>query len=82
MNESRLEKRLRGIFADVFDVSKKEINDESSPETIENWDSLRHLQLTMALEEDFGISLSTDEIIEMLSFKDAKSLLMKQLEIV
>ena len=82
MNVSRLEDRLRNIFADVFDVSEKGINDESSPDTIEIWDSLRHLQLIMALEDAFDISLSADEVTEMLSFKDVKSLLMKQLEIV
>ena len=49
MNESRLEKRLRGIFADVFDVSKKEINDESLTLTS---DKLKGIQDGMKLAKE------------------------------
>ena len=39
----------------------------SSPDTVDGWDSLQHLNLILALEEEFGISFSESQMIEMLS---------------
>jgi acyl carrier protein len=39
-----------------------EINEDSSADSIEQWDSLRHLNLVLALEEEFGISIPDEEV--------------------
>jgi acyl carrier protein len=42
-------------------------------ETVESWDSLKHIELVVSLEEEFEISqLSTDEIVEMISVAEIK----------
>ena len=44
------EQKLKEIIASVFKVDASSINNETSPDTIENWDSLNHLNLVLALE--------------------------------
>ena len=53
----------------VFETDLSMINESASPETIENWDSLKHMNLIAVLEEEFNITFSDDEIIEMLSYE-------------
>ena len=60
--------KIKNIMASVFEVSVDDINDESSPDTIENWDSLRHMNLITVLEEEFNIRLNDEQITEMMNF--------------
>ena len=53
----------------VFEISIEEINDESSPDTIELWDSLKHLNLVLALEEEFNVQFTDDNLIELINLK-------------
>ncbi|MFQ5603406.1 MAG: acyl carrier protein [bacterium] len=63
-----IQNQIREIMADIFNVSPQIIDESSSPETIESWDSLQHLNLVLALEESFGIQFSIEEIQSMRSF--------------
>ena len=53
----------------VFEVPIEEITETSSPDTIGSWDSVRHLNLILALEEEFEISIPDEEVGNMLNFK-------------
>ena len=64
---SRTNPTVEGIIADVLDVPVEKITDETSPDTLDRWDSLQHLNIIMALEEAFRVSFTTDEITQMLS---------------
>jgi acyl carrier protein len=59
---------LREIMAQVFQIDADTITADTSPETVERWDSLKHMQLIMALEDEFGVEFPDDAIPEMLSF--------------
>tara|TARA_B100001167_G_C16567856_1_gene211065 strand:+ start:25 stop:264 length:240 start_codon:yes stop_codon:yes gene_type:complete len=59
-----MSKKLYQIIGKILDVPVSEINDESSPETIENWDSFNSLMLADELESEFNISFTLDEIID------------------
>jgi acyl carrier protein len=50
------------LVADVMGVPVREVDQSSSPETLEGWDSVKHLTLAVALEERFGIMLTPEEI--------------------
>ena len=63
-----IEDKIKALMAVVFEIPGGEIRAESSPETIESWDSLKHMNLVVALEEEFGIIFDDDEIIQMLNF--------------
>jgi acyl carrier protein len=64
-----MEERLKEIMSQVFDVPKESINNDASPDTIDNWDSINHMNLALALEQAFGISFEAEEIIEMMNFE-------------
>ena len=60
------------IVAKVFSVPISEINDESSPETIESWDSFNGLILVDEIESSFNVKFSVSEIIDTKNVKDIK----------
>ena len=67
-----MSKKLYDIISKVFSVQISEINDESSPETIESWDSFNGLILVDELENSFNIKFSISEIIDVKNVKDIK----------
>ena len=60
-----MQRGLSEVMKNVLDVDS--VSDDDSMQTIKSWDSLRHLNLVMALEEHFGISFEPDEIPELTS---------------
>lgn len=66
---------LKGVLAKVFKVEAALIDDESSMDNVENWDSLNHLKLVLALEEELNVSFSEEESVEILSFALIKEIL-------
>lgn len=55
------------VAADVFSMPRSSLSSASSPETIESWDSVQHLNLVLALESRFGVSLDPEDIEKMKS---------------
>lgn len=47
----------------------EQINENSSPDTIEAWDSLKHMNLILALEESLNVQFTDEQIVEMLSME-------------
>ena len=63
MNVDEAEARVRAVLADVFGIEPDQIDASTSTDTIENWDSLHHLTLVLALEEEFDIQLDDEETV-------------------
>jgi acyl carrier protein len=59
--------RVVAVVSQVFGIAPETIRDETSPETVEHWDSLRHMDLVLALEEEFGVRFSDEQILGLLS---------------
>jgi acyl carrier protein len=57
--------QIQQIAADVFSVPRAQITAESSPETVESWDSVQHLNLVLALEEQFHLQFEPEEMERM-----------------
>ena len=66
------DERMKGVMAAVFEIQAKDIDDNSSPDSIGNWDSLRHMNLIVSLEEEFNITFDDDDIANMLNYKLVK----------
>ena len=64
-----MENRIKNIMAAIFKIDVASIDENSSPDSIEQWDSLRHMNLVVALEEEFNIKFIEDEIVDMLNYK-------------
>jgi acyl carrier protein len=43
------------------------VNEKSSPDSIESWDSLNHMKLVLALEEEFNVTFTDDQIVDMIT---------------
>jgi acyl carrier protein len=67
--------RVRNMFSDVFQIPLDEVKPESSPDTIANWDSLQHLNLVLALEQEFNVQFTPEEIEQLLSVELVAALL-------
>ena len=65
---------IEGIFADVFKF-EGEISVQTSRADVPKWDSLRHIALVTAIEQNFGVSLSMDEMVEIRSVQDICNIL-------
>jgi acyl carrier protein len=54
--------KLVEIVAELFDLDAAAVDPALTPEAVELWDSMNHLRLVSAVEEEFGIKLSMQEI--------------------
>jgi acyl carrier protein len=71
---------IRVMASDLFGVPVEQITAASSPQTIENWDSIQHLNLVLAVEEKFSVQLSPEEIEEMKSVGETAKLVESKLQ--
>jgi acyl carrier protein len=62
------EQQLRKVLATVFDIDPASIGAATSIDTVEKWTSLNHLNLVLAIEESFNVSLTETQTVEMLSY--------------
>lgn len=69
--------RLEKILSKVLEVKEADINDESSPDNIANWDSFNGLMLVSELENEFKISFTVDEVINVKTVGEIKKALIK-----
>ena len=73
--ENKLEDRIKNIMSAVFEIPEGQIKNNSSPDTIESWDSLKHMNLIIALEEEFEIEFTDNEIFDMMNYTLIKSII-------
>ncbi len=63
MERSAIFEKLNDIFCDVLDLDEVTLDEATSADDIDEWDSLSHIQLIVAIEKGFGIKFSSKEII-------------------
>ena len=64
--------KLKSIIADVLRISSEEIADDLTMKQTSAWDSLKHMELVVALEQEFGTEFTFEEIATMQSVVDIK----------
>lgn len=72
---SENEDRLKQVLSDVLKISADGIDDDTSVDTVEKWDSLSHLNLVLALEQAFDISFTEEQTVEILNYPLIKAVL-------
>lgn len=70
-----MEDRIKNIMSAVFEISISDIDDESSVDTIKSWDSLKHMNLIIALEEEFQITIPDEEVGNLITYPLIKLIL-------
>ena len=69
------ENTLKQLMATILSVDVTAINFEASMDTIPNWDSLRHMNLVLAIEEEFKITIPDEDAGNITSYKLIKLVL-------
>jgi acyl carrier protein len=64
---TELQQRVCTIVSNIMTVPLASVTLESSPDSVENWDSILHMNLILALEQEFGVSFDDDQVVRMLS---------------
>jgi acyl carrier protein len=63
-----IDTRVQGILVDLFDLTPDEVGPATSTDTVDSWDSLQHLTLVLALEEEFGLHFDDEESLALVSY--------------
>ncbi|MEO5344446.1 MAG: acyl carrier protein [Gammaproteobacteria bacterium SHHR-1] len=67
--------RLFASFATALNLSPEQVHDDLAYNSIPQWDSVAHMGLIAQLEQEFGVMLDTDDIIDMSSLAKAREIL-------
>lgn len=70
--------RVQRVFREIFDDDAMEVSDETSAKSVPAWDSLAHVRLIIALEEEFDVKFTTREVVQMACLGDLKKALVSK----
>jgi len=70
-----VDQNVETLVAEVLQIPAGMINDSLAMQDIDVWDSLKHMELIVSLEETFGLQLSFEEIVTMQSVGSIKRVL-------
>jgi acyl carrier protein len=65
MQQQEIYARLTKVFRDVFDDESLVVTPEMTANDVKEWDSVNHITLVVAVEEEFGIKFKTAELEKM-----------------
>ncbi len=66
---AEMEDRVREVMAAMLAIAQEEIGEQTLQQDTADWDSLRHMNLVLALEEEFDIQFGDSEVSELLGFR-------------
>lgn len=65
MTREEVYERLNRVFREVFDDEEIELHDETTSDDIEDWDSFEHINLVVAVEDEFSFKIPMGKVITM-----------------
>ena len=71
--------RLTKTVSQILEIPEKEVTPDLAIGSVEKWDSLGHLNLILAIEDEFGVKFRTEEILELTSIEDITKALKQKL---
>jgi acyl carrier protein len=76
MSDQEVPSSLRNILSDIFEIPPEQITPDLNAESVDTWDSFRHLQAILALEGEYGVQFDPQRIPDLTSV----ALLQQELE--
>ena len=70
MSREEIYERLNEVFRDVFGDDDITVNDDTTAADVEGWDSLRHISLLAAVEDEFDVEFSMGQTVSMKNVGD------------
>ncbi len=65
MTREEVFERLNKVFRDVFDDDDITVTETTTSADIDDWDSLEHINLVAAVEQEFGIKFTMGQVVTM-----------------
>lgn len=79
MNKEEIMNRLTNVFRSVFDDEEINISDKTTADDIEDWDSLEHINLLVAVEQEFNIKFNMNEVGNMKNVGDMVDIIISRM---
>lgn len=80
MTREEVYEKLNEVFRDVFDDDSITVSDSTTADDIEDWDSLEHINLIIAVERCFGIKFTMGEVTGMRDVGEMADIIMERAE--
>ena len=79
MERKEIFERLNNVFRDVFDDDSIVVTETTTAKDIEDWDSLEHINLVVAVEQEFGIKFNMGEVTTMKNVGEMVDIIMSRI---
>ncbi len=60
-----MEDKIKEILATILEIDQSDVNNDTNPDTVSSWDSLRHMKLVFSIEDEYDVQFSDDQIIQL-----------------
>ncbi len=78
MENQEIYERLNNVFRDIFDDESIVVKPETTSNDIEDWDSLEHINLVVAVEQEFGMKFNMNEVTTMKNVGDMVKIILER----
>ncbi len=79
MNNEHILPKVREIIAEVLDQPDLQIDESTTADMVEGWDSLNHINIVVAVESSFGVKINTAEIEDLRNVGELVDLVQRKL---
>lgn len=80
MTREQVFETLNEVFQDVFDDTDIEVNESTTSDDIEDWDSLEHINLIASVEQEFGVKFNMGQVNTMKNVGEMVDIILSQLD--
>ena len=78
MNNQFIGDKLETLFKNTFNINDEDIS-KATQNNLKNWDSVNHMNLILAIEKEFDITLDNNDVIKLSDFKSCFQLIKNKL---
>ncbi len=71
--------KLNEVFQDVFDAESITVTETTTADDIEEWDSLEHINLLAAVEQEFGMKFNMGQVVSMKNVGEMADIILSQI---
>ncbi len=79
MSREEVFEKLNEVFRDVFDDEEITVTDVTTADDIEEWDSLEHINLLAAVEQEFGMKFNMGQVVSMKNVGEMADIILAQI---
>lgn len=79
MSKEEVFVKLNEVFRDVFDDESITVTETTTADDIEDWDSLEHINLLAAVEQEFGMKFNMGQVVSMKNVGEMADIILSQI---